>query len=197
MLYKRICYSIYRIIHWIGLIFQHLLLYRFTTYSMNVSPNQRIHIYNHKNGDENILTTHLCTKDDLKYCECLYSVHLVWFTKKSIGFKFCLFVIYSQLIQSNKCFYSYMIWQWNYQPLKRIEKGGSILLLFDLEDLKKMVKSAFKFFWKYCKRQFGLVVRHRAVIQKVCGSNPAMIDFFSQFYLLSLSKYIPTFPFGF
>ena len=75
MLYKQICYSIYRMIHWIGLIYQHLLLYRFTTYSMNVSPNQRIHIYNHKNGDENILTTHLCTKDDLKYCECLYSVY--------------------------------------------------------------------------------------------------------------------------
>ena len=62
-------------IHWIGLIYQHLLLYRFTTYSMNVSPNQRIHIYYHKNGDEKSFTTHLYTKDDLKYCECLYSVY--------------------------------------------------------------------------------------------------------------------------
>ena len=36
---------------------------------------------------------------------------LVWFMKKSIGFEFCLFVIYGQLIQSTNFFHSYIIWQ--------------------------------------------------------------------------------------
>ena len=42
------------------------------TFNMISISHRKFHVYNHDNGDENKVTTYLCTKVNLSYCERLY-----------------------------------------------------------------------------------------------------------------------------